>query len=108
MSELTAQDLALEPDVVGHRVRLIRRTTLLLAALLALLLLIGSPAIAQKGGHVGGHKSSSSSSKSSSKSGSGKTVHVKGYTRKDGTYVPPYDSIRTRQRIKFNGIDITC
>src|SRR4029077_9170939 len=44
--------------------------------------------------HSGSHSSSHSSkaSKSSkSKSTKNKSVHVRGYTRKDGTYVAPYD-----------------
>jgi hypothetical protein len=60
----------------------------ILAILLAVALFLPLSVTAQKGGR-GGRTSSSKSS--SSKSSSGKTVHVKGYTRKDGTYVPPYD-----------------
>jgi hypothetical protein len=47
------------------------------------------PLFAQRGGGRSSGKSSSSSK--SSKSTSSKTVHVKGYYRKDGTYVAPYD-----------------
>lgn len=59
--------------------------TLRVLTLILCLLALTAPSFAQKGG-----RSSKSSSKSS-KSSSTKTVHVKGYHRKDGTYVPPYD-----------------
>ena len=65
------------------------RFALLLSVLFVLCLALPS-SLAQKGSRGGG-SSKSSTSKSSRKSSSGKTVHVKGYTRKDGTYVPPYD-----------------
>ena len=58
-------------------------------AVIFVLCLAFPPSLAQKGSRGGSSKSTSS--KTSSKSTSGKTVHVKGYTRKDGTYVPPYD-----------------
>jgi hypothetical protein len=58
-------------------------------AVIFVLCLAFPPSLAQKGSRGG--SSRSTSSKSSSKSTNGKTVHVKGYTRKDGTYVPPYD-----------------
>ena len=42
--------------------------------------------------HSGSHSSAASKSHSSkSKSTKSKSVHVRGYTRKDGTYVAPYD-----------------
>lgn len=62
---------------------------------LALLLLLSAlplPSFAHPAHGGGGHHSSSSSSSSrSSKSAGDKPVHVGGYTRKDGTYVAPYD-----------------
>lgn len=39
----------------------------------------------------GGHSSHSSGSSSHTRSSSGKTVHVRGYTRKDGTHVKAYN-----------------
>lgn len=61
-----------------------------LALTVALLFLVCEVALAQRG--RGSSSSSKSSSKSStSKTSDGKTVHVKGHTRKDGTYVGPYD-----------------
>ena len=63
------------------------KLTSILIFLLALSLAVPS-SLAQKGGRGGGSKSST---KSTGKTSTGKTVHVKGYTRKDGTYVPPYD-----------------
>jgi len=55
--------------------------------LLALFLLIGVSSVADA---KGGKKSYSSKSKSSSVSSKPKTVKVKGYTKKDGTYVAPH------------------
>jgi len=47
---------------------------------------------AQRSGSHSSHSHSSKASKpSKSKSTGDKSVHVRGYTRKDGTYVPPYD-----------------
>jgi hypothetical protein len=64
---------------------------------LSLLLLLLVPAAALAGGTCSGVKggcgrssSRSSSGGSSYSSGSGGTVHVSGYTRKDGTYVRPH------------------
>ncbi len=48
-----------------------------------------SYAVAQRGGHSSGSRSSKSTSKSSQSSG--KTVHVREYTRKDGTVVRAHD-----------------
>lgn len=59
----------------------------LLSIIAACLLVL--PAVAQRGGGHGGH--SSHSSRSSSKSSSRKTVHVREYTRKDGTVVHAHD-----------------
>lgn len=64
--------------------------------LLLLLILcssISTASYAQRGGgRGGGHSSSSSHSSGSRSSGSGGgVVHVRGYTRKDGTYVAPHD-----------------
>jgi hypothetical protein len=60
--------------------------------LAAVLLLLSSFAFA-KGGRVSSHSSHSSHPHTSHShvSKSQKTVHVRGYTRKDGTYVAPYD-----------------
>jgi hypothetical protein len=62
---------------------------------LAVLIFLATPSLAANGGGKEGGKGSSkgSSAKGSTKgSGSGgKTVHVKGYTKKDGTYVAPHD-----------------
>jgi hypothetical protein len=44
------------------------------------------------------YTSSSSSSSNSSSSSSSKTVHVKGYTRKDGTYVRPHTRSAPKKR----------
>lgn len=63
-----------------------------LSLVLAFALATPAPTWAGKGGghssssKGGGHHSGSKSSGSSSK-----PVHVKGYTKKDGTYVPPHD-----------------
>jgi hypothetical protein len=43
------------------------------------------------GSHSSGSHSSKTSKSSKSKSAKDKSVHVRGYTRKDGTYVAPYD-----------------
>src|SRR5947207_571971 len=62
--------------------------------LLILFSLISITSYAQRGGSRGGrgHSGSSSRSSSSRSSGSGGgVVHVRGYTRKDGTYVAPHD-----------------
>src|SRR5690242_7464650 len=69
---------------------------------LAVLAVLASPSLAAKGGGKGGskgHSSKGSSSKGSSSKGSsskgsssgGKTVHVKEYTKKDGTLVEAHD-----------------
>ena len=56
------------------------------------LCLATSSVAAQRSGRSGGRSSTSRSSTSrSSTSSAPKTVHVKGYTRSDGTYVPAYD-----------------
>lgn len=58
----------------------------------AVLLLCCSFALARGGHGSGGHSSSHSSNHSSkSHSSTGKSVHVRGYTRKDGTYVASYN-----------------
>ena len=65
-----------------------------LLSILTVCLLTLAPAFSQRGGGHGSSHSgsrSSSSKSSSSKSSAPKTVHVHGYYRKDGTYVPPYD-----------------
>jgi hypothetical protein len=64
-----------------------RRLLTTLTTILFILCLAVPSALAQRSGRSSGRSSSSSKSKSSSS----KTVHVKGYTRKDGTYVAPYD-----------------
>src|SRR5947209_20050922 len=70
----------------------IRRTLTPFLAVLFVFCLAVTSTIAQKGARSSSKSSSGKSSASkSSSSSSGKTVHVKGYTRKDGTYVPPYD-----------------
>src|SRR5229473_548772 len=43
------------------------------------------------GSRSSGTHSSKASKSSKSKSAKDKSVHVRGYTRKDGTYVAPYD-----------------
>jgi hypothetical protein len=58
----------------------------LIAHIILTFALLATTALAQRSGH--GSRSSSSSSTRTSSSG---VVHVKGYTRKDGTYVPPHD-----------------
>jgi len=72
----------------------------LLSALAAVVWLSGSGSVLA-GGHGSSHGSSHSSHSSKSNkptkstkskgSSSGKTVHVKGYTKKDGTHVDAYD-----------------
>src|SRR5438105_4393202 len=60
-----------------------------LSASLLLVLALGlttSIALGQRSGRSSGRSSSSSSTSSAPK-----TVHVKGYTRSDGRYVPGYD-----------------
>jgi hypothetical protein len=54
--------------------------------LLLLSMALCLPALAR----TGSHHSTSAASKAS-QTDSSKTVHVRGYTRKDGTYVAPYD-----------------
>jgi len=61
-----------------------RIAVLFLAAVIAV-----TPFASARASHGGSH--SSSHAKSSSKSTTGKTTHVRGYTRKDGTYVSGYD-----------------
>jgi hypothetical protein len=61
---------------------------------IAVLLLLCSFAVANPGRHTSSysHPPKTASSKShSSKIKAPKAVHVRGYTRKDGTYVAPYD-----------------
>ncbi len=60
--------------------------------LLAFVLLLCATSFASSG-HTASHSSSSHSSKShpSNLSTASKPVHVRGYTRKDGEYVAPYD-----------------
>ena len=58
----------------------------LVLAILCMFVVGGQAALAQHAGSHGGHKSSSSAASSA-----GGKVHVKGYYRKDGTYVAPYD-----------------
>lgn len=53
--------------------------------LLLLSILLCRPALAAHGGH------GSSRGSKASKAAKTKTVHVRGHTRKDGTYVAPYD-----------------
>jgi hypothetical protein len=55
-------------------------------ALLFLSIALCYPAFASSGGHH-----SSSTSAKAAKSDTSKPVHVRGYTKKDGTYVAPYD-----------------
>src|ERR1043165_4173406 len=65
-----------------------------LLSILIFCVLTVTPALSQRGGGRGGSHSSGRSSgsrSSSSKSSAPKTVHVGGYYRKDGTYVPPYN-----------------
>ena len=61
-----------------------------LLLLIILLSLASTTSYAQRGGGRGGGGSHSSSS-SGSRSSSGGTVHVRGYYRKDGTYVAPHE-----------------
>jgi Bacterial SH3 domain len=61
-----------------------------LLLLVILLSLTSATSYAQRGGGRGGGGSHSSGS-SSSHSSSGGTVHVRGYYRKDGTYVAPHE-----------------
>jgi hypothetical protein len=68
---------------------MLKRLSITLTLLFALCLFVPSIS-AQKGGRGGG-KSSSSKSSSKTSSKSEKTVHVRGYTKKDGTVVAPYD-----------------
>lgn len=58
----------------------------LIARIILTLALLTTTALAQRSGH-----SSRSGSSSSTRTSSGRVVHVRGYTRKDGTYVPPHD-----------------
>ena len=62
----------------------------LFAFLVLLGFLLSPPAVSYASHSSGSHSHSSKSSKKS-KSDSKKTVHVKGYYRKDGTYVAPHD-----------------
>ena len=62
-----------------------------LLVLACIAILASLPLTAKSSGRSSGHSSQHSSSKKSSKSDSGKTQHVDGYTRKNGTYVAPYD-----------------
>jgi hypothetical protein len=68
-----------------------RLTVLRVLAFLFAISLAVPASLAQKGSRGGSGSKSSSKSSTSSKSSGAKTVHVKGYTRKDGIYVPPYD-----------------
>src|SRR5438477_7600298 len=61
---------------------------LVLVGILVAALALSPPLAAQKGG--GSHAGSSHASGSSGTKSSG-TVHVRGYTRKDGTHVDGYD-----------------
>jgi hypothetical protein len=56
------------------------------------------------GGHSHASPSAGSTARSSSSSTSPKTVHVQGYTRKDGTYVAGYDRAAPRTK---SGISLT-
>lgn len=69
-----------------------KTTAFISSALLTVALtLSGGAAFAKSGSKGGGSKSSGSHSKSSSKGGSPGGSHgVKGYTKKDGTYVAPH------------------
>jgi uncharacterized protein YgiM (DUF1202 family) len=58
-----------------------------LILILATILLIAPTAFPQRSGRSGSRSSSSSSSRSASTNGA---VHVRGYTKKDGTYVAPH------------------
>ncbi len=71
--------------VFRNKLTLTLRTLVLILCALS----VAGAGFGQKGSRGGSSRSSSKSS--SSKSSGSKTVHVKGYTRKDGTYVPPYD-----------------
>jgi hypothetical protein len=64
--------------------QILKSTFLVLLAML----FSAAPSWAQRGGHGGGGHSSGRSSGGSS---GGQTVHVRGYTKKDGTYVAPHD-----------------
>jgi len=66
------------------------RLGVLVTAVLTLLA-TAAPAGAQRGGHGGFHSGGRSSSGYKSRSGSDGSVHVRGYTRKDGSYVAPHD-----------------
>lgn len=57
------------------------------SGILAFVLLVPFSLLATSSSHSG----HSSSTRSSTKSSAGKTEHVNGYYRKDGTYVAPYD-----------------
>lgn len=59
----------------------------LIAVVLAACMTLAVPVVAKSKGGSSSHKNSSSSKKS----GSPKTVHVKGYTKKDGTKVKAHD-----------------
>ena len=62
--------------------------------IIAVLLLLCSFAVANPGRSTSSHShppKTVSSKSHSSKPKAPKTVHVRGYTRKDGTYVAPYD-----------------
>ncbi len=67
-----------------------RAIALALVAFLCSFTLPTSKAQHHSGSHSGSHSSKASKS-SKGKSAKNKSVHVRGYTRKDGTYVAPYD-----------------
>jgi hypothetical protein len=66
------------------RVRESKALTPIICALICTLILIGGQVVNAKSSSRSGHGSTS-------KSSAGKTEHVSGYYRKDGTYVAPYD-----------------
>jgi hypothetical protein len=72
-----------------HKAKPTSEVCIVTRRLAAVLLLLCSFAYA-KGSRSGSH-SSAHSSKSSHLSRAGKTEHVRGYTRKDGNHVAPYD-----------------
>src|SRR4051812_42417857 len=69
---------------------IVPRARLVLVGIIVALFTLGS--VAEATTHGGGHSSGKSSGKSGGKSkSSDKPVHVKGYTKKDGTVVAPHD-----------------
>ena len=77
-----------------------KRTIVSIITILALILnifFVSTDAMAKKGSSSKKGSTSSSRSYSKSSKGSHKSVHVRGYTRKNGTHVAPYKRRPPRQ-----------